>query len=59
MEAFTTGPGGELVEWLQPYDGLSDRSLAELPRQLGLLRDVRPGPTTQPAGTKAVLPRAN
>ena len=59
MEAFTTGPEGALAEWLQPYDGLSDSSLADVPRRLGLLRDVRPCPTVQPAHPSAVLPWAS
>ena len=59
MEAFMTGPGGALAEWLQPYDGLSDSSLADLPRQLGLLRDVPHHPAVQPAHASAVLPWAS
>ncbi len=59
MDAFTSGPEGALVEWLQPYDGLSDSSLTDVPRQLGLLRHVRPRPTAQPARADVLLPWAS
>ena len=59
MEAFTTGSEGALVEWLQPYDGLSDSSLADVPRRLGLQRVARPCPAARPARTGAVLPWAS
>jgi len=56
IEAFCNGPDGALADWLQPYDGLSNSSVTDVPRQLGLLRDVRPSQNAKRARTAAVLP---
>lgn len=55
-EAFMTGPDGQLADWLQPYDGLSDSSLRDALRQLGLQRNVRPHPAPKQDRSEAVLP---